>query len=193
MYGKTKFNFWFDLTIFTTFLITALTGVLLWLVLPSGQGSGWVVFIGLTRRDWVNLHDWAGLAMISGVILHLVLHWRWISCVAGRFFKKLPGQARLNFSLNSLMVVVFFLSSLSGLVAWLVLPGGGYRGGRNALYNAAMFSLTRHDWNDLHLWTSLALLTILLIHFILHWPWIMCVLRRYAQAVPCPSDECATA
>ena len=191
MFGKTRLNFWFDVTIFIAFLITAATGLLLWLVIPGGGGSGWFIFLGLTRREWVTLHNWAGLTMLIGATIHLTLHWPWITCVVSRFFGKLVRQARINFSLSSLMLVAFFLTSLSGLIAWLILPSGGYRGGRNPFYHATLLGLTRHDWNDLHLWAGLAMIAILTIHLALHWQWIVCTAHRYAQTAVCKSDECA--
>lgn len=181
MFNKTQTNFWLDGIIFSLFALTALTGLLLWLVIPDGPGSGQsALLLGLVRRTWVSLHNWLGLAMLAGTLLHLVLHWDWIMCVAGRFFKQLAGPARLNFSLDSLLFVAFFLSSLSGLIVWLVLPAGGHRGGRNPLAHAALLGLTRHDWSDLHLWAGLAVITILLIHLALHWNWLVCMTRRYA-------------
>jgi fucose 4-O-acetylase-like acetyltransferase len=193
MFGKTKTNFWLDIVIFTAFLATAITGLLLWLVIPGGRGSGNLIFLGLTRHTWVDLHNWAGLAMLIGAVVHLILHWKWLICVAERFFKKLARQARLNFSLDSLLFVAFFLVSLSGLVSWLILPSGGYRGGRNPFYNATLLGLSRHDWNNLHLWAGLAMIAILTVHLALHWRWIVCTAHRYAQATVCNLDECVTA
>ncbi len=193
MLGKTKTNFWLDLTILTTFLLTALTGLLLWLILPGGRGSGETVLLGLTRSEWIDLHNWVGLALLAGVTLHLALHWKWISCVSRRYFRKLARQARINFSLNTVLFVAFFLANLSGLIIWLVLPSGGFQGGRNPFYNATLLSLTRHQWQDLHLWTGLAMIVVLINHLVLHWDWLLCVARRYAQAARCESDECAVA
>jgi hypothetical protein len=190
MFGKNKINFWLDMTIFIAFAATAITGLLLWLIIPNGQGSGWFVFWGLTRREWVNLHNWAGLAMLMGVIIHLVLHWQWILCIIQRFFGKLAQQARINFSLDSLLFVAFFLTGLSGLVAWLVLPSGGYQGGRNPFFKATLLGLFRSEWNDLHLWAGLAMMAIVTIHLALHWQWIICTVRRYAQVARCQPNEC---
>jgi hypothetical protein len=191
--GKTKTNFWLDLTILTTFLLTALTGLLLWLILPGGRGSGETMLLGMTRHQWIDVHNWTGLAMLAGVTLHLTLHWKWISCVSKRYFKKLARHARINFSLNSVLFVAFFLANLSGLIIWLLLPSGGFQGGRNPFYNATLLSLTRHQWQDLHLWAGLAMIVILINHLVLHWDWLVCVARRYAQAARCQSDECAVA
>jgi len=183
MFGKTRFNFWLDITILTAFLVTAISGLLLWLVLPHGPGTKFVIFIGLTRQTWIDIHDWAGLAVLIGAGTHIALHWKWISCVADRFFKRLARQARINFSLNSVLFVAYFLASLSGLVAWWLLPSGGYQGGRNPFYNATLLGLTRHGWNDLHLYAGLAMIAMFAVHLALHWGWLACVSRRYAQAV----------
>jgi hypothetical protein len=197
MFGKTRFNFWLDVTILIAFLITAITGLLLWLVLPHGPGSHSFIFLGLTRGTWIDIHDWAGVAILIGAATHIALHWKWISCVADRFFKKLARQARINFSLNSVLFVTFFLASLSGLVVWLLLPSGGYQGGRNPFYNATLLGLTRYGWNDVHLYAGLAMIAVFAVHLALHWNWLTCVARRYAQAAVCnlkpaeQSRECA--
>ena len=37
---------------------------------------------------------------------------------------------------------------------------------------ATFWSLSRHDWGDLHDWVAVALLVVVIIHIILHWKWI---------------------
>jgi hypothetical protein len=181
MFGKAKSNLWLDAAIFLAFLITALTGLLFWLVLPEGRGSSAALFLGISKSGWGDIHNWAGVAMLVGASVHILLHWKWIVCVAKRYFRRLARQARLNFTLDSLLFIAFVLANLSGLVAWLVLPQGGYRGGRNPAYNALLLGLSRHQWHDLHLWSSLAIIAILGVHVLLHWKWITCMLRRYTQ------------
>lgn len=185
MFGKTKSNLWLDIAIFLSFLVTALTGLIFWLLLPEGPGSSRFVFMGLSKVTWTEIHNWAGIAMLAGAAVHILLHWKWITCVAKRYFGRLARQARLNFSLDSLMFVAFILVNLSGLIVWKALPSGGYRGGRNPAFRAAVLGLTRHEWNDLHLWVGLAIIAILTVHVSLHWKWIVCMLRRYAQDATC--------
>ena len=193
MIGKNKINLWLDATIFLAFTITAITGLMLWLLIPGGQGNGQSLFWELTRRQWVDVHNWAGLVMLLGIIIHLILHWPWINCALDRFWGKLARQARINFSLDMILFSTFLVTSLSGLVAWLILPGSGYQGGRNPFYNATFYGLTRHQWNDIHLWVSLAMISIILVHLALHWRWIVCTTRRYAQANLCKTDtQCTT-
>jgi hypothetical protein len=193
---KTRFNFLLDAVIFAAFLVTAFTGLLLWLVLPGGPGSRWTTWLALTRQTWIDIHDWAGLVMLLGVTWHLVMHWDWVVCVARRFLRKTSRQARINFSLDAIMFAAFFVVSLSGLIVWLFLPSGGYRGGRNPFYGATLLSLSRHEWNDVHLWVGLAIMALSLLHLALHWRWISCVARRWARTAvsglscPAPENEC---
>lgn len=192
MMNRTKTNFWLDAVNFAAFLMAAATGLLLWLIIPGGPGSGETLFLGLTRHTWLEWHHWFGLSLLIGLLIHLALHWQWLGCMAGRFFRQSAAQARLNFSLDALLFVAFFLVSLSGLALWLVVPGGGYRGGRNPFFRAAWLGLTRHDWSDLHLWAGLAMLVILTVHLALHRRWLVCVARRYTEAALCQSKECVT-
>ena len=172
MFGKTKTNFWLDGAIFAAFVVTALTGVVLWVVIPEGRGSSYAIWLGLTRRSWTDVHDWAGAIMIAGAFIHLILHWKWIKSVGARLFARTAKQARINFGMDAIQFVVFVLAGASGLVMWLVLPEGGFMGGRNPLFNATWIGLTRHTWGDVHLYSGLALLAILLVHVALHWKWI---------------------
>lgn len=172
MFCKTKTNFRLDVVIFGAFILTAVSGVVLWLAFPEGRGSGYTLFMGLTRRTWTDMHDWCGAIMLAGAALHIAMHWKWVKSVAARVLTKTARQARLNFGLDSAQFVAFVVAGVSGLVAWLVLPDGGFRGGRNPLFNAQWLGLTRHSWNEVHLYAGLALLAILVAHVALHWRWI---------------------
>ena len=84
---KSKINFVVDVTIMLAFVGLALSGFVMWLILPSGGyrgGTGTVdaarVFI-FSREAWKLLHDWLSVSAVSGVLLHVVLHWNWIVCM----------------------------------------------------------------------------------------------------------------
>lgn len=75
----------------------AVSGFVLWLVLPRG-GEGYMGGRGggsiaagtfLWPRDtWVDLHNWVGVALVVVVVLHLVLHRRWIVYTTKTFFRR---------------------------------------------------------------------------------------------------------
>jgi len=51
--NKTEHNFWLDVTIFAAFLLTGISGFLLWLVIPHQLD---IVFLGFSRSVWVAVH-----------------------------------------------------------------------------------------------------------------------------------------
>ncbi|MFC1983485.1 DUF4405 domain-containing protein [Chloroflexota bacterium] len=58
-----------------------------------GQGRGFgddAIFWSLTRHTWIELHDRVAVALVVIVIIHLVLHWKWIVYMTNSFFKKKP-------------------------------------------------------------------------------------------------------
>ena len=67
-------------------LAEALSGFILWLGFPSGGGQGWrgglgggeLTFWGLAKHTWIDIHDWVAVALVALVLLHVILHWKWI-------------------------------------------------------------------------------------------------------------------
>lgn len=74
---KNKIKFWIDILMFVSFLIVAVSGFVLWLVLPRGSGRTGSVFIFL-REEWLFLHDWLSVLLLLLIIIHLILNWVWI-------------------------------------------------------------------------------------------------------------------
>ncbi len=91
--NKAKINFWVDLAIGLAFLVEAISGFVLWLVLPHGGFQGGRnplaerTFI-LPRSTWLLLHDWFAVVMVAGILLHVVLHWRWIVCTVRNLWRE---------------------------------------------------------------------------------------------------------
>jgi Domain of unknown function (DUF4405) len=67
-----------------TLLLELATGLVLWLALPRGGGGfgrrgGDHSFAALERHTWADPHNWIGLALVTVVLVHLALNWRWIA------------------------------------------------------------------------------------------------------------------
>lgn len=87
-----------------------------------------------------------------------------------------------NYILFVIMFLLALFQALSGFVLWLVLPHGqGYRGGRG-LELANYFWWPRDTWMDLHDWTAVALLVLVIIHLVLHWKWIVYTMKKAFSA-----------
>lgn len=93
------------------------------------------------------------------------------------------GKSKLNFAVDLMILVAFLAATISGLVL-LTMTHGGFRGGRNPDFYRTVLFLTRDSWNDVHVWSSLGLIAGIAIHLVLHWRWIVCMVRRYAKIAP---------
>jgi cytochrome b561 len=65
-------------------LVQAISGFLLWLVIAGGH-RGFGISRGSqptellwSRYTWIEIHDWVAVALVVLVIIHLILHWKWI-------------------------------------------------------------------------------------------------------------------
>ena len=92
------------------------------------------------------------------------------------------SNAKLNLVVDAVILMAFLAATISGLVL-LTMPHAGYEGGRNPYYGQAVLFLTRDGWNDVHVWVwgSLAMIVGIAVHVVLHWRWIVCMVKRFAR------------
>jgi len=90
--SKAWINYAVDILIAVAFVVAGVTAVIL-LLSPSGgfQGGRNPRFaaraLSTSHTVLRDLHDWSGIAMMAGVLLHLVLHAKWISCMTRNLFR----------------------------------------------------------------------------------------------------------
>jgi len=75
---RVTLNALIDIGCFVTFIPSLISGLVLFLILPSGggRGTGWALWMGIARNQWVAMHNATSLAFAALLILHLLLHWR---------------------------------------------------------------------------------------------------------------------
>lgn len=179
---QTRNNWLIDAGLFTSAVLTALSGIY-FLFLPRGGYQGgrnpWYdVTILFTRHTWDDIHTWAGLAMILIVVIHLTLHWSWVLGMARRMGRELSGKVgpmnargRFNLALNLFVALCFLSCALSGIY-FLFFPGG-----RGLSDPGILFSpLT---WDLLHTWSAILLIIAVVLHFAIHWKWVVKVTRNF--------------
>ena len=86
---KPRTHFVLDTLIFITFVVTMISGLVLWFALGSGYQGGRnpaaaEATLLMTRWMWRDVHNWFGLAMGVLAALHAVLHLPWIVCMVKR-------------------------------------------------------------------------------------------------------------
>jgi hypothetical protein len=75
---RVTLNTLIDIGCLITFIPSLVTGLVLYLVLPSGGGRGnsYALYLGITRSHWVTMHDYTSFAFTALLIIHLLLHWK---------------------------------------------------------------------------------------------------------------------
>ncbi|MGO8683931.1 MAG: 4Fe-4S binding protein [Thermoleophilia bacterium] len=84
---RSTLNFILDSVIAIAFLICAVSGILF--LLPASwltiAGASRPNLLGVSYTLWRTLHDWSGVAMSLGIVVHLTWHYRWVKGMVRRF------------------------------------------------------------------------------------------------------------
>ena len=115
------------------------------------------------RATGLSLHEWGGLAICLIFLVHNLLNWKWIACVTGRFFKRLPLKNRINYVLDAFLLVGFAAIIVSGMAI-----------ARTINFTWLPFGGTMFFWRSLHVSASMLTLIAVAVHLGLHWNWVLC-------------------
>ena len=88
--NRTKVNYWIDVVIAFAFVMSALSGIAF--LLPVTGAT----VLGVSYLAWTEIHTWGSLAMLAGVLGHLVLHWKWIVAMTKKTFLPATIPARAS-------------------------------------------------------------------------------------------------
>lgn len=76
----------------------------------------------------------------------------------------------VNFVIDAIGYAGFvFLATTGVLIRYVLPPGSGH--------HTTLWGLDRHEWGGVHFWIAVVFLAVLALHVILHWRWIVCVIR----------------
>lgn len=81
---KATRNYWLDVVMGLLALLLTVSSFLLWVVFPQGYFP--------SRLLWLQIHKWVGLALTITALLHVVLHWRWLTSMTRRHLAPFVGQ-----------------------------------------------------------------------------------------------------
>jgi len=85
---KTKINLIIDAIMLVFLMSIAGMGFLIKYILVPGykrnalyEGDVELYYMGLTRHEWGNIHLWLSFVFLFLMILHIILHWKMITCI----------------------------------------------------------------------------------------------------------------
>jgi hypothetical protein len=123
------------------------------------------------RFSGITIHEWLSVALAAAIVVHLLLHWKWIVSVGARFFRKLWHTSRLKFVVDALLFVAFVAVMMSGImISRAILPALG------------LSIQPGMAWRSLHSLSADASILLLGLHFALSWGWIWERLQQYLLA-----------
>ena len=61
-----------------------------------------------------TIHEWFGLAFLSTLGVHLLLHWKWVVAITKKLFGKMPIKTRISYALNATLLWAFSMIGLTG-------------------------------------------------------------------------------
>jgi cytochrome b subunit of formate dehydrogenase len=72
---------------FFLFSLLSVTGLINWLLLPRGYGSGAGFLVSL-RHFLVTVHEWTALLFMIVIAVHILLHWSYVKKNLDRYRKR---------------------------------------------------------------------------------------------------------
>jgi len=181
---QTRNNIILDMFLLISGLIVILSGIY-FLFLPIGGFQGgrnpfYNVIIFFERHTWDDIHTWSSVAIMALAALHIPLHWQWIVKMTKTGFRSLFGKSKLNkhssfnLAINILIGISGLICGLSGLY-FLFLPA------------TPTWIFTPLVWDLIHTWSGVVMTAVGILHFGIHWKWVVKVLGKYGKALIAPT------
>jgi len=82
--SRGRWNLILNTVVAISFVLTALSGVY-FLFVPGGRGIVDPYYL-FSRYTWDMIHTWAGITFIATAVVHLAIHWKWITKVSRKMF-----------------------------------------------------------------------------------------------------------
>ena len=79
-------------------------------------------------------------------------------------------KKRMHAIIDTVAFVFFVFITATGLLMHYILPPGSG-------HFMELWGMDRHEWGKIHFWISVGFLVILALHLILHWRWIISMLK----------------
>jgi hypothetical protein len=155
-------NFWLDVIILVTFVLTAFTGMLLWLLIPHQSTDA---FLGSSRHFWLTAHICSGLTSVAGSVVHVIWHRLWLKALRRRRIASLPSKLRSNRVMDRFIWITFLATFGFGMLDWII----------PARENSVTI------FSRLHVAVGIACLLGITVHLALHTKWIISTVKSNLQ------------
>ena len=129
-----------------------------------------LAFVVEMERHFTGLrnHELIGVAMGVALLIHLVLHWKWVWNVSKTFFKNLFHSSRLSYVLNIALLIDLGVIIVTGILISKTLG-----------LNLGVVQSSQMTFKSLHVLASNFSLILVGTHVAIHWKWIISNSKKY--------------
>ena len=118
----------------------------------------------------IAVHEWLSVIIVVPLLFHVIINWDQTLAILRRFAQIVRATPKVNLVVDAALFVAAVTVMLSGLlVSQYVLRAVGISVTPTAL------------WVSAHRWSADATILLLLVHFALHWRWILRAAGKLGQ------------
>ena len=115
-----------------------------------------------------TIHEWLGIALAVSVIVHLLLHWKWIAATVKRILGKMVLAQRLKTIVNILIFIDVVMVMMTGILI-----------SKDVVRTLGLnFANNNHFWKTLHALSADWMIYLLGVHLALSWKWIVNMFKK---------------
>lgn len=177
---KLRQNWWIDASLAIGALL-AIISSFYFLAYPNGGYQGgrnptYNLVVIFSRQTWDLIHTWSGAIMVMAALVHVVIHWDWITGTISRVWQVITGKREgfgfrltYNILLDAVIALSFIVCSVSGIY-FMLFPSSGQTS------ETILFSKTA--WDMIHTWSGVIFTMTAVLHIVLHWKWITNITKK---------------
>ncbi len=148
----------------------------------TGLAGNYNYAFGFPRYVWIDIHSWLSILLAILILLHIIFHIRWIYEILKKIKSYLAKIKSLIIERCVVFIALFLLFTaeiISGLVLWIIMPVGveDYHYMISGI-GRTFWGLQRNIWVDIHAWFAVTIISIIIIHLIMHWKWIVRAIKE---------------
>lgn len=91
-------------------------------------------------------------------------------------------KANINYIVDVLMTLSLLVVGVTGVIIFFFFESGIRQGGY-----LTFFGITKNIWSFYHEYLGLFMVFIMVVHFLLHWNWMICMTKKFVSK---KSDKC---
>ena len=80
------------------------------------------------------------------------------------------SKSTANFVVDAVAFAAFVFLTATGVLLRYMLPAGSG-------HFSALWGMDRHAWGRVHFWIAVVLMGVLALHLVLHWRWVVCMVK----------------